>query len=100
MAATARGRDRFYALEDSLQGSDARAGFRHNQRTNRAARRAIKNRSLEVKDHKNRTLAERQEILDAISSLAYWETFTARGEFKGLPVRSAARAANFDESQE
>jgi hypothetical protein len=65
-----------------------------------AARRAIKNRSLEVKDHKNRNWVERQEILDAISSLDYWETFTARGEFRGLPVRSAARAANFDESQE
>jgi hypothetical protein len=65
-----------------------------------AARRAIQSRSLEVKDHECGTLAERQEIVDAISSLEYWETFTASGEGIGLPVRSATGVGNFDESQE
>jgi hypothetical protein len=40
------------------------------------ARCAINSRSLEVKDHKNGILAERQEIVDAIASLDYWEAFT------------------------
>jgi hypothetical protein len=57
-----------------------------------AARRAIQSRGLEVKDHKLGTLGERQEIVDAISSLEYWETFTASGEGIGLPVRSATGA--------
>ena len=64
------------------------------------ARCAIKSRSLEVKDHKLGTLTERQEIVDAISSLEYWETFTASGEGIGLPVRPATSAGNFDEGQE
>jgi hypothetical protein len=57
-----------------------------------AARRAMKSRTLEVKDPKCGTLAERQEIVDAIASLDYWETFTASGGVKALPVSSAPEA--------
>ena len=64
-----------------------------------AARGAIKSRSQEVKDHTYGTLAETQEIVDAISSLDYWETFTARGDGRCLLVRPATGGLNFDESQ-
>jgi hypothetical protein len=68
--------------DDALRLYSGIPGSRYTPRPSilrRAANGAVKSRTLEAKDHKCGTLAERQEIVDAIAGLDYWEAFTASG---------------------
>ncbi len=64
----------------------------------KAAREAIGRRSCELQFSNGGSLEEKQEIVDAVSSLQYWETFNCRHE--SLETLSCEGANQGDETEE